>query len=156
MKVATGQVLVEMHVTNWAVVQKEDPELDAVLQWLESRKKADLRTLLGECIMSEEGQMVWRNCQNFTSLQGTLYLHSTPKGENEDLLLFIVPKVHRTATLNRCHRDAGHQGCDHTLSLLQECFWWPGVAKQMRQVIKACRCCLQYDGAAPLRPLYPL
>ena len=92
--VTTGQVLVEMHVTDWAAAQKEDPELDAVLQWLGSRKKADLRTLLRECIMSEEGQMVWRNCQNFTSLQGTLYLCSTPKGENEDLLLFIVPKVH--------------------------------------------------------------
>ena len=92
--VATGQILVEMHVTNLAVAQKEDPELDAVLQWLESKKKANLRTLLGECIMSKEGQMVWRNCQNFTSLQGTLYLCSTPKGENEDLLLFIVPKVH--------------------------------------------------------------
>ena len=31
-QVATGQVLVEMHVTNWAVAQKEDPKLDAVLQ----------------------------------------------------------------------------------------------------------------------------
>ena len=47
-QVPTGQVLVEMHVTNWATVQKEDPELDAVLQWLESKKKTDLRTLLGE------------------------------------------------------------------------------------------------------------
>ena len=154
--VTTGQVLVEMHVTNWAVAQKEDPELNAVLQWLGSRKKADLRTLLGECIMSEEGQMVWRNCQNFTSLRGTLYLCSTPKGENEDLLLFIVPKAHQTAALNRCHRDAGHQGCDHTLSLLQECFWWQGMAKQMRQVIKTCRCCLQYEDSTPKAPLCPI
>ena len=82
-----------MHVTYWAAAQKEDSELDAVLQWLGSKKKADLRTLLGECIMSEEGWMVWRNCQNFTSLQGTIYLCSTHKGENEDLLL-VVPKVH--------------------------------------------------------------
>ena len=66
--VTAGQVLVEMHVTNWAAAQKEDPELDAVLQWLESKKKTDLRTLLRECIMSKEGQMVWRNCQNFTTL----------------------------------------------------------------------------------------
>ena len=57
-----------MHVTNLAVAQKEDPELHAVLRWLGSRKKADLRTLLGECITSEEGCMVWRNCQNLTSL----------------------------------------------------------------------------------------
>ena len=34
--VATGQVLIEMHVTDWAAAQKEDPKLDAVLQWLES------------------------------------------------------------------------------------------------------------------------
>ena len=104
-----------MHVTDWAATQREDPELDAVLQWLESRKKADLRTLLGECVMSKEGQMVWRNCQNFTSLQGTLYLCFTPKGKDEDLLLFIVPKAHWTATLNGCHWDARHQGHDHTL-----------------------------------------
>ena len=47
-----------MHVTDWAVAQKGDPELDAVLQWLESKKKTDLRTLLRECIMRKEGQMV--------------------------------------------------------------------------------------------------
>ena len=92
-----------MHVTDWATAQKEDPELDAVLQWLESKKKTDLRTLLGEHTSSEEGHMVWRNCQNFTTLQGTLYLCSTPKGENEDLLLFMVPKTHQTAALNWCH-----------------------------------------------------
>ena len=57
-----------MHVTNWAAAQKEDPKLDAVLQWLESKKKTDLRTLLGEHALSEEGWMVWRNHQNFTTL----------------------------------------------------------------------------------------
>ena len=100
--------------------------------------------------------MVWRNCQNFTTLQDTLYLHSTPKGENEDLLLFLVLKTHQTATLNGCHQDAGHQGSDHTLSLLQECFWWPRMAKQMRQVIRACKCCLQYEGGTLKAPLCPI
>ena len=127
-----------------------------VLQWLESKKKTDLRTLLGEGVSSEEGQMIWRNQQNFTTIWGALYLHSTLKGENEDLLLFVVPKTHQTATVNGCHWDAGHQGHDHTLSLLQECFWWPGMAKQMRQVIKACRHCLQYEGGTPKAPLCPI
>ena len=81
-----------MHVTDWAAAQKEEPKLNAVLQWLESKKKTDLRTLLREQTLSEEGQMVWRNHQNSTTLQSTLYLHSTPKGENEDLLLFMVLK----------------------------------------------------------------
>ena len=106
--------------------------------------------------MSEEGQMVWRNRQNFISLQGILYLCSTPKGEDEDLLLFVVPKMHRMAALNRCHHDAGHQGQDCTLSLLQEHFWWPGMARQMRQVIKTCRRCLQYEGGTSKAPLCPI
>ena len=91
-QVTTGQILAEMHVTDWATAQKEDPQLDVVLQWLESKKKTSLRTLLGEYAVSKDGWMVWRNHQNFTALQGTLHLCSTPKGENEDLLLFVVPK----------------------------------------------------------------
>ena len=50
----------------------------------------------------------------------------------------------------------GHQGHGHTLSLLQECFWWLGMAKQMRQVIRACTCCLQYEGGIPKAPLCPI
>ena len=50
-----------MHVTSWATAQKEGPELEAVLQWLESKKKTDLRTLLGDQALSKEGWMIWRN-----------------------------------------------------------------------------------------------
>ena len=117
--VTAGQVLVDMHVTNWAAAQREDPKLDAVLCWLEAKKKIDLRTLLGEHASSKEGKIVWSYHQNFMVLQDALYLHSMPKGENEDLLLFIVPKTHWTAALNGCHQDGGHQGHDCTLSLLQ-------------------------------------
>ena len=57
-RVAAGWVLVQMHVTNWAAAQKEDPELDTVLHWLEAKKKTDLRTLHGEHASSEEGWIV--------------------------------------------------------------------------------------------------
>ena len=100
--------------------------------------------------------MVWWNCQNFMILQNALYLHSTPKGENEDLLLFVVLKAHQTATLNGCHRDTGHQGHDNTLFLLQEHSWWPGMVNQMRQPIKACTHCLQYEGGFPKAPQCPI
>ena len=46
--VATGWVLVEMHMTDWAKMQREDPVLNAILDWLEAQKKTDLKTLLGE------------------------------------------------------------------------------------------------------------
>ena len=33
---------------------------------------------------------------------------------------------------------------------------WPRMAKQMRQTIRACTCCLQYDSGLPKAPLYPI
>ena len=145
-----------MLVTYWAAAQREDPVLNAVLNWLGAQKKTNLRTLLGQHAFSEEGWMVWWNLQNFTTLWNALYLCSMPKGENEDLLLFVVPKAHWVATLNGCHWDARHQGHDYTLSLLQECFWWPGMANQVRQSIRICTRCLQYEGGFPKAPLCPI
>ena len=87
---------------------------------------------------------------------GALYLCSTPIGETEDILLFLVPKAHHVATLSRCHQDVGHQGCDHTLSLLQECFWWPGMTNQVQQSRKSCTHCLQHEGNLPKVPLHPI
>ena len=79
-----------------------------------------------------------------------------PKSENEDLLFFVVPKVHQVAALNGCHRDAGHQGHDHTLSLLQEHFWWPGMTHQIWQSMKSCVHCLQHEGGLSKAPLHPI
>ena len=92
--VTTGHVLVQMHITDWGKAQMEDPVLSAVLDWLEAQKKMDLKTLLAEHASSEEGQLILQNQQNFMIHQKALYLCSRPKGKNEDLLLFVVPKVH--------------------------------------------------------------
>ena len=71
-------------------------------------------------------------------------------------MLLVIPKAHWVAALNGCHRDTGHQGCDHTLSLLQECFWWPGMASQMWQAIRNCMHCLQHESGLPKAPLHPI
>ena len=145
-----------MHVTDWAKTQREDPVLNIVLDWLEAQKKTDLKTLLGEHASIEEGRLLWRNCQTFMIHQKALYLCSMPKGKNEDLLLFVDLWAHRATTLNGCHQDAGHQGCDHTLSLLQEHFWWSGMTSQMWQSIRTSTCCLQHKGGFSKAPLHPI
>ena len=59
--VATGHPLVEMHVTNWAKAQREDPMLSAVLDWLKAQKQTDLKVLLAEHASSEEGKLIlWK------------------------------------------------------------------------------------------------
>ena len=107
--VATGYALVQMCITDWSEAQQEDLMLSAVLDWLKAQMKTDLKALLAEHTSSKEGQLILWNQQNFTIHQGVSYLHSMPKGETEDLLLFVVPRAHCVATLNGCLRDVGHQ-----------------------------------------------
>ena len=57
---ATGCALVQMHVTDWAEAQKEDPMLSAVLNWLKAQKKTDLKALLAEHTSK------WRRSVNLT------------------------------------------------------------------------------------------
>ena len=152
--VTTDHTQVQMHVTDWAKAQREDPAFSAVLDWLGAQKKTDLKALLANHASSEEGWPILWNHQNFTIYQGALYLHSVPKDKTKDLLLSVVPKAHWVTALNGCHRDAGHQGHDCTLSLLRECFWSPGMISQMQQSIKNCIHCLQHEGNLSKAPLH--
>ena len=80
--VTVGQVQDEMHVTDWATAQKEDPVLNAMLNWLGAQKKTDLRTLLGEHASCKEGWVVWRNCQEtHYSPECPLFTLYTQRGE---------------------------------------------------------------------------
>ena len=70
--------------------------------------------------------------------QGALYPHHTPTGELEEVLQFMVPNSHWVAAVNGCHYDAGQQGQQWTLCLLNDPYWRPGMAAQMQRVISSC------------------
>ena len=76
--------------------------LGAVWDLLKAQKQTDLKALLVEHASSDEGNLILCNQQNF-AIQGVMYLHSIPKGETEDLLLFVVSKAQHVAALNGCH-----------------------------------------------------
>ena len=52
--ITVGCPLVEMHATDWAKAQRENPMLSAVLEWLKAQKQTSLRMCLVEHASSEE------------------------------------------------------------------------------------------------------
>ena len=143
--VATGWALVEMHVTNWVAAQKEDPKLYAVLQWLESKRKTDLRTPDG---MEKLPKFHY-------PLRHPLPMLHPKRGEWGSVTL------HGAKDALDCHPKWVPLGCRTSRQWpysipITRMLWWPGMAKQMRQVIKACKCCLQYEGGTPKAPLCPI
>ena len=69
---------------------------------------------------------------------------------------FVVPQRHWGATLDGCHQEAAHQGQRHSIALMQECFWWPGMTCDLRNRIKKCSRCRKYEAAPPVVPMKPL
>ena len=87
---------------------------------------------------------------------GLLYhkTHLTKTGE--DLWHFIVPQSHWGIALDGCHQEVAHQSQHHSLSLMQEQFWWPGMTQNMINKVKNCARCKKYKGAPPIAKLQKL
>ena len=87
---------------------------------------------------------------------GLLYRQSKQGQTQETVLQFVVPQIHRDAALDGCHREVAHQGQSCSLSLMQEQFWWPGMAHDLRNHIRKCGRCKKFEAAPPIAPLKPL
>ena len=59
--VTAGCVQVQMHITDWAEAQRQDPALSVVLDWLGAQKKTDLKALLANHSSSKESQLILQN-----------------------------------------------------------------------------------------------
>ena len=154
--------LAPMHVVDWEESQDSDPMLATCKKWLRMRKeipspKRD--TLLCELLgrhMEGEGCVLFRVQNSLILDKDLLYLNTTPKGEAEGMVTFVVPTDQCRVTLNSVHRDAGHQGQARTLSLTQERFWLPTLVEDCKAMIRGCQHCHAFEGAIPKAMLCPI
>ena len=84
---------------------------------------------LGAEAETEQGKMFFCIHNSLVLNKGLMYVNTTPKGETEGVLAFVVPAAQCCMVLNGGHRDTGHQGQQRTLALAQERFWWPMMAE---------------------------
>ena len=68
-------------------------------------------------------------------------MSTTPKGETEGVLTFVVPVGQCRMALNGVHWDVGHQGQQRTLAVTQKRFWWPMMAEDCHVIVRGCPCC---------------
>ena len=69
---------------------------------------------------------------------------------------FVVPQRHWGTALDGCHQEVAHQDQCHSIALMQECFWGPGLTHDLRNHIKKCGHCRKYEAAPPVAPMKPL
>ena len=127
--------LATTNVIDWKLEQKEDPVLYQVVKHRKASRETFKEALLKVTDQKATTAYV-KSKEQFTMKNGLLYRQSKQGPIEETVFQFVVPQVHRGAALDGCHREAAHQGQCCSLSLMQEQFWWPGMACDLRNHIK--------------------
>ena len=155
--------LAPMHMVDWAEVQKADATLAACCKWLHLRRDmplpkwdALLKKFFRMEAETEQGKMLFHIHNSLILNKGLMYVSTTPKGEMEGVLTFVVPVGQCCMALNGVHQDAGHQDQQRTLALTQERFWWPMMAEDCCAIVRGCPCCQAFEGKVPKAPLCPI
>ena len=143
--------LATTNITNWKLEQQGDQVVKHRKASRETFKEALVKVTDRKAVSAyakSKDQLVMKN--------GLLYWQSKQGQTQETVLQFVVPQIHRNAALDGCHWEAAHQGQSRSLSLMQERFWWPGMARDLRNHIRKCDRCKKFEAAPPVALLRPL
>ena len=70
--------------------------------------------------------------------EGLLYRKGLFRRHNQPIVQFVLPESFRCKTLLVCHDDFGHLCMERPLGLLQERFFWPKMATDVKEHIRTC------------------
>ena len=140
--------LATTNVTDWKQEQKEDPVLYQVVKHLRAPCKMFKAAL--HKVLDKKAITAYVKVKVQLLIKNGLLYHKMRQGPADEIVFqFIVPQRHRSAALDGCHQEAAHQGQCSSTTLMQECFWWPGMTRDLRNHIK-------YETAPPVVPMKPL
>ena len=147
--------LATTNVTDWKLEQKEDPVLYQVVKHLRAPRET-FRAALHKVLDKKATAAYVKVKEQLLIKNGLLYCKTWQGQANEIVFQFVVPQRHRGTTLDGCHCEVAHQGQHCSTTLMQECFWWPGMTRDLRNCIKKCGHCRKYKAAPPVVPMKSL
>ena len=147
--------LATTNITDWKLEQQEDPVLYQVVKHRKASQETFREAL--QKVTDRKAVSAYAKSKDQLILKNDLLYRQSKQGPAEETVLqFVVPQIHRNVALNGCHHEAAHQGQSRSLSLMQERFWWPGMARNLRNRIRKCGRCRKFEAAPPVAPLKPL
>ena len=147
--------LATTNITDWKQEQKEDPVLYQVAKHLRAPRETFKATL--HKVLDKKAAATYVKVKEQLLIKNGLLYHKTRQGQADEIVFqFVVPQRHWGTTLDGCHPEVAHQGQHHSTTLMQECFWWPGMTRDLRNCIKKYGHCRKYEAAPPVVPMKPL
>ena len=152
---ARAAKLASTNIIDWKVEQKDDPVLYQVVKHLRAPRETFKEALL--TVLDKKATTAYVKAKEQLLLKNGLLYRKTHIGPaKETIFQFVVPQRHRSVAMDGCHREEAHQGQRRSASLMQERFWWPGMARDLRNRIRKCGRCRKFKAAPPIAPMQPL
>ena len=152
---ARAAKLASTNIIDWKVEQKDDPVLYQVVKHLRASRETFKGALL--TVLDKKATTAYVKAKEQLLLKnGLLYRKTNIGPAKETIFQFVVPQRHRSAAMDGCHCEAAHQGQCRSTSLMQERFWWPGMAWDLCNCIRKCDRCRKFEAAPPIAPMQPL
>ena len=137
------------NIIDWKVEQKDDPVLYQVVKHLRAPRETFKEALL--TVLDKKATTAYVKAKEQLLLKNGLLYRKTHIGPaKETIFQFMVPQRHRSAAMDGCHHEAAHQGQRRSTSLMQERFWWPGMARDLCNHIRKCGRCRKFEAAPPM------
>ena len=107
---------------DWVKAQSGDPVIPQVIKWIQQLRDdhRKLEEYLAGVASDYERRFYAARQKEFILQDNLLYLQVTPTNSQDTAPVFVVPAADQQAAIDGCHRSAGHQGRDCTLSLMKE------------------------------------
>ena len=109
-----------LRTEDWCLAQLMDPIIPHIMQWrkLPNNNQVKLGDFLKGKVSEADrrAHCLWE--KDFVIHDNMLYVQTTPPGSNDTIPVFVVPVNWRQIVIDGCHWNAGQQGRDRTLSLM--------------------------------------
>ena len=122
---------------DWRKAQRNDPTLKNIINQLE----AGSRVLAPQTHTSPSvDRRYFKDSERLFMSHDVLYRKVTLNEQEFEQL--VLPMAFREVVFNAFHDDLGHQGRDHTTSLIKQRFYWPAMDSDIQQFVRQCNRCI--------------
>ena len=124
-----------------AQMQRADPDLKTVLDWLDKSPQRPSRDMVAR--HSPATRNLWLLWQQLVLQNGVLYKRWETSDRTKSYLQLVVPQQLQSTVLQACHNSitSAHLGVKKTIKKTKRQFYWYRLKESVREWIKKCAKC---------------
>ncbi|KAJ8403213.1 hypothetical protein AAFF_G00354300 [Aldrovandia affinis] len=119
--------------------QLQDPAISSVLPFVVRRRRPSRRE---RCGMDARSLFMLKSWERLKVQDGILYREARDPVSRTKRLQLVLPTSLRGKALEGVHDLAGHQGQVRTLHLARQRFFWPNMARDVKEYVRCCERCV--------------